>query len=75
MIVHIEDPIFNYFQGYLGIFRNIDAYPATITDVQLGVGGVGGTGRSKRREVSSALCENQKGFPDFGKKIPDCAHL
>ena len=42
--------------------RDIDAYSATLTDAQLG----------KRGEASTALFENQKKCPDFGKKGPDC---
>ena len=49
--------------GYL--FRDIDAYPATLIDAQL----VG------RGEVSPVLFENQKKCPDFGKTGPDCVHL
>ena len=53
-----------YFQGHLGIFRDIDAYSSTLTDVQLG-----GGGRS-----SLSFLENRKKYSDFGKEGPDCVH-
>ena len=54
-----------YFQGYLGIFRDIDAYSSTFTDAQQG----------GRGEASTAVSENWKKCPGFRKKGPDCAHL
>ena len=33
---HSKSRLFKYFQGYLGIFRDIDAYSATFTGAQLG---------------------------------------
>ena len=56
--------LFKHFQGYLGIFRDIDAISATLTGVQLGGG---------RPPLS--FSENQKKCPDFGKKGPNCVHL
>ena len=40
MIMHLQSPtivrsLFEHFQGYLGIFTDIDAYSATPTDAQL----------------------------------------
>ena len=32
---HSQNSLFNHFQGYLGIFRDIDAYSATLTAAQL----------------------------------------
>ena len=51
---HSQNSLLKHCQGYLGIFRDIDAYSAILTDVQL--------------ETSPALFENQKKCPDFGKK-------
>ena len=54
------------FQGYLGIFRDIDAYSATHTGTQLG-----GEGRPP---LSYLNMENK--FSDFGKKGPtDYVHI
>ena len=56
MIMHIKEPwhsenyLFKHFQGYLGIFRNIDAYSVTLTGAQLG----------ERGEASPALFEIEK---------------
>ena len=33
---HSQNSLFNHFQGYLDIFRGIDAYSATLTGAQLG---------------------------------------
>ena len=33
---HSQNSLFSRFQGYLGIFRDIDAYSATLTGAQLG---------------------------------------
>ena len=46
MTRHIQSPgivrtVCKHFQGYLGIFRDIDAYSSTLTGVQLRDGGVG----------------------------------
>ena len=48
------------FQGYLGIFKDIDAYSATLTGVQLGW----------RGKTSPALFEYRKKVPKiiFGRK-------
>ena len=35
---HSQNSLFNDFQRYLGIFRDIDAYAATLTGPQLGGG-------------------------------------
>ena len=45
---HSQKSLFKCFQGYLGIFRYIEAYSATITGVQLG----------ERGEASPSLFEN-----------------
>ena len=52
-----QNSLFKHFQGYLGIFMNIDAYLATLTGVQLG----------DERETSPALFEDRKKCPDFLK--------
>ena len=62
---HSQNSLFKHFQGYLGIFKDIDAYSGTLTGAQLG----------GRGETSPALFENRKKCPDFGKKGPDCVHL
>ena len=33
---HSQNSLFKHFQGYLGIFRDIDAYSATLPAAQLG---------------------------------------
>ena len=53
--MHIQNRLFKHFQGYLGIYWDIDAYPATLTGVQLG----------ERSEASPALFENRKKCLDF----------
>ena len=58
---HTRSSLFKHFQGYLCIFRDADAYSATITSAQL----------VRREEAFPALLEN----PDAGKKDPDCVHL
>ena len=51
MIKHIQSPgIAKHFQGYLTIFRDIEAYSSTLTDMQL----------ERRGETSPALFENKK---------------
>ena len=62
---HSQNSLFKHFQAYLGIFRGIAAYSATLTDEQL----------RGRGEASPALFENRKKCPHFGKKDPDCIHL
>ena len=47
MIGHIQNSgivrtLFKHFQGYLGIFRDMDAYSATLTGAQLGLRRGGG---------------------------------
>ena len=61
---HAQNSLFKYFQRYLDIFRDIDAYSATLTDAQL----------ERRAETSPTLFENRK-CPDFGKKGYDWVHL
>ena len=58
---HTRSSLFKHFQGYLCIFRYVNAYSATITSAQL----------VRREEAFPALLEN----PDAGKKDPDCVHL
>ena len=62
---HSQNSLFKRFPGYLGIFRDIDAYSATLTGAQL----------KGRGEASPTLFENRKKYPDFGKKGPDSVHL
>ena len=64
--LHSQDSLFKHFQKYLGIFRDIDVYSATLTGTQL---------VRRRRETNPALFENLKKCPDFGKKGLDCIHL
>ena len=45
---HSQNSLLKHFQGYLGIFRDIDAYLTTPTGVQIGRGG-------ERGEASPAL--------------------
>ena len=45
---HSQNSLFKDFQGYLGIFRDIDAYLATLTGAQLGERGEA----SKLKKVS-----------------------
>ena len=54
-----------HFQGYFGIFRDIDAYSATLTCVQLG----------RKGETSPMCFENRKKCPDFRKKSSPYDHL
>ena len=54
-----------HFQGYFGIFRDIDAYSATLTWVQLG----------RKGETSPICFENRKKCPDFRKKSSAYDHL
>ena len=71
MIMHIQSPdtvrtvYSSIFKDFLVIFRDIDAYSATVTGAQL----------LRRGEASTALSENRKKCPDFRKKGPDCVHL
>ena len=60
-----QNSFIKHFQGYLDIFRDIDAYSATFTCAQLG----------RKGEASPVIFENWKICPDFGKKDPDCDHL
>ena len=62
---HSQNSLFKHFKGYLGIFRDIDGYSATLSGTQL----------RGRGETSRALFENRKKCPDFGKKDPDCVHF
>ena len=55
---HIQNSLFKHYPGYLGIFRDADAYSVTFTGAQLG----------ERWEASPTLFENRKKCPDFGKK-------
>ena len=60
-----QNSLFNHFQEYLGIIRDINAYSATFTGAQL-----------RGREVTStALLENWKNCPNFRNKGPDCVNL
>ena len=47
---HSQSRLFKYFQGCLGMFRDIDAYSAALTGMQLG----------RRGEVSAAHFEKKK---------------
>ena len=47
---HSRNSLFKHSQGYLGIFRDTDAYWATLTGTQLG----------RRGQASPILFENQK---------------
>ena len=61
MISYIQSPGIVYdfcIQGYLGIFRNIDAYSTTLISAQLG----------GRGDASSALFEIEKSVLIFGRK-------
>ena len=66
IIWHSQNSWFNYFQGYLGILRDIDAYSATLIGAQLGGRGA--------REVFPALFENPKQRSCFGNEGPDCVY-
>ena len=57
---HSQNSLFKHFQGYLGIFRDIESYSATLTDAQL----------SRRGEASHVIFENWKKCSEFGKKGP-----
>ena len=66
--LHIQIPgidrsLFKYFQGYVCILRDIDAYSATLTSVLLG----------GKEEISPALLEIE--CPDFGKRDLDYVDL
>ena len=54
---HSQDSLFKHFQGYLGIFRDIDAYLNILTGVQLG-----------RREEASPASPKLKTVSCFGRK-------
>ena len=58
---HSQNSLFKRIQGYLGIFRDIDAYSATLNR------------RPTREERGGlpTLYENRKKGPDFGKKCRD----
>ena len=62
---HSKSRLFKHFQGYLGIFGDIDAYSATFTGAQLG-----GRGNSPLH-----FYENWKKCPGFGKKDLDSLHF
>ena len=62
--MHIQSPgivraLFNHFQGYLGIFRDIDAYWSTLTCVQL----------AGREEASPALLKIEKNVLILERKV------
>ena len=63
-LCHSQNSLFWHFQGCLGIFRDVNAYPATLTGAQLGM----------RGKASSTIFENRKKCPEFGKKGPDCIY-
>ena len=55
---HSQNNLFKHFQGYLGIFTDIEAYSNTLRGAQLwGIG-----------EASPILFENRKDCPYFRKK-------
>ena len=56
-----QNSFFKHFQQYLGIFKEIDAYSATLLKAEL----------VEREEAYLALYENRKNYPDFKKKAPD----
>ena len=60
-----QSSISKHFQRDLGIFRDTDAYSATLTGAQLG----------ERGEASPAFFENRKNSSDFWKKGLDCVHF
>ena len=62
--MHIQSPgivraLFNLFQGYLGIFRDIDAYCSTLTCAQL----------AGREEASPALLKIEKNVLILERKV------
>ena len=57
---HSQNSLFKYFRRYLGIFRDIDAYSATLTSMQL----------RRRWDTSTASYENWKKVPWFWKEKP-----
>ena len=61
---YIQNSLFKHFQGYSGMFKDIDAYSATLTGAQL----VG----EERLPLSSLKIEKGERCPDLGKKSPDC---
>ena len=61
---HSQKSLFKHFQGYLGIFRNISAYSATLTGAPL-----------RESKISPVLFQKPKNSPNFAKKYPDCVHL
>ena len=63
---HSKKSLFKHFQGYLGLFRDIDAYSATLT---------GHTQLERRGEASPALFKIKEKCPDFEKKGPDYINL
>ena len=54
-----QNSLLEHFQGYLGIFRDIDAYSAILTDAQLGGEG-----------MSPLLCLKMKKVSWFWKERP-----
>ena len=71
---HVEDvrwsgsqsSFFKCFQGYFGIFMDIDTYPATLAKWNKGVEGAGGL---------PVLFWNRKKIPILGKKSRYCFYL
>ena len=62
---HSQSSLFKHFHSYFGIFRDIEVYSVTLTDIQLGEG----------RRPPLLFFEIWKKCPDFGKKGPDCVNL
>ena len=58
---HSQNSLFKHFQGYLGIFKDIDAYSATLTGAEL----------EGNKGAPQTFFENRKKCPDFGKMFPD----
>ena len=66
--MHIQSPsiVKKFIQAFLRIFKDIEAYSATLTRAQQG----------GKEEASPALFENQKRCPDFRKERPGlCSSL
>ena len=63
MIRHSQNSLCKHFQGYLGVFRDGNAYSAILAGTQLG-------GRPLL-----PFFENRNKCPYFGKKCPDCDYL
>ena len=62
---HSQNSLFKYFEECLDIFRDIDAFSATLISWQL----------RERAKTYPAFFENQKKCPNFGKRGPECVHL